>query len=173
MLTTDETRAYSLLENAWIQDGSNLEPKCIQDGSNLDTQDRIGKDRLGEDRDISLPSSDGKHAIVDYQQIVDLFNSVCCSLPRVKSITDARRKAIRNAGKQLMDAGGFQALFDKVERSDFLTGRSGNWQGCCFDWIMKPANITKIIEGNYDNRAGGSNRDYTDPDRYSDNGWGE
>ena len=42
----------------------------------------------------------------------------------------------------------------KAEASDFLTGRNGGWGGCGFDWILKPANLSKILEGNYDNRAG-------------------
>jgi hypothetical protein len=48
-------------------------------------------------------------------------------------------------------------FFKRVEASDFLTGRTGNFHGCGFDWVIQPANRQKIIEGNYDN-ANGSNR---------------
>ena len=88
---------------------------------------------------------------MDYQSVIDCFNSTCVSLPKVQKLTDKRRKAIRNAAELLEDMT-FAELFDKVEHSDFLTGRSGVWS-CGFDWIIKPANITKIIEGNYQNQV--------------------
>ena len=89
---------------------------------------------------------------MDYQAVVEAFNTICRSLPKVRDITEPRKKAIRWCVKQVEEAGGFRALFERVEASDFLTGRNGNWSGCGFDWIWKPANLTKILEGNYDNR---------------------
>jgi hypothetical protein len=52
----------------------------------------------------------------------------------------------------------FSDIFQRVERSDFLTGRTGGWGNCCFDWVLKPTNWQKICEGNYDNK---SQRDVT------------
>ena len=46
-----------------------------------------------------------------------------------------------------------QKLFDKVAASDFLNGvNDRNWTAC-FDWVMKPGNMVKILEGNYDNKG--------------------
>ena len=141
------------------------------------TQDRIGKDRIGkvsiEVSNDTLSPCDDSPAPLDYKSIVATFNSTCHSLPKVRNITEQRKKAIKRTAKQVEDAGGFSALFEKVESSDFLSGRNGGWNGCGFDWILKPANLTKILEGNYDNRAGASPPDYTDPDRYKNTGWGE
>lgn len=44
-------------------------------------------------------------------------------------------------------------LFKRVEASDFLTGRNGEWTACGFDWLLKENNIIKVLEGNYDNRG--------------------
>ena len=68
-------------------------------------------------------------------------------------------------------------VFERVEKSDFLSGRAGKWQGCSFDWILKPGNWQKIIEGNYDNRkAAGTQKeqDYSfDLDEYErTSSWG-
>jgi hypothetical protein len=163
-LITEENKAYSMLEDT-----------CIQDGYRLDTQDRLGKDRLelGKDRLDIMSSSDDAPVPLDYKSIAETFNSTCQSLPKVRDITDQRKKAIRGASKRIEGAGGFEALFRKVESSDFLTGRNGGWTGCGFDWILKPANLTKILEGNYDNRAGSVQPDYTDPSRYANTGWEE
>lgn len=46
--------------------------------------------------------------------------------------------------------------WQKAGRSDFLTNKNGNnrngWQAN-FDWVHKPSNWNKIIEGEYDNRG--------------------
>ena len=81
-----------------------------------------------------------------------MFNSVCISLPKVQKLSDKRRKLIVNADKLLGEMS-FEGFFNLVESSDFLTGRNGKWSGCGFDWILNPANLTKIIEGNYLNKA--------------------
>ena len=72
-------------------------------------------------------------------------------MPKVQRLSDTRKKSLKNAIKILGNLS-FEDLFTKVEQSDFLTGRSGGWNGCSFDWIIKPSNLTKIIEGNYDNK---------------------
>ena len=86
----------------------------------------------------------------DYQKIVSLFNQICVSLPKVEKLTENRKQRIKAADKELN--GDFEGFFRKIEASDFLTGRKGDWCGCCFDWVFKPQNIVKIIEGNYDNK---------------------
>lgn len=169
-LEIKENGAYTLIESGMDTDG-------IPNGYQCETQDRIGKDRIGKDRievsnDTLSPCGDFP-APLDYKSIVATFNSTCHSLPKVRNITEQRKKAIKRTAKQVEDAGGFSALFEKVEASDFLSGRNGGWNGCGFDWILKPANLTKILEGNYDNRAGASSQDYTNPDRYKNTGWGE
>lgn len=127
------------------------------------------RERGEEMRDIHVSSDDDGRAPIDYKSIVESFNKTCTSLPGVREINDKRRKAIRSAYKQAEAAGGFTSLFERVESSDFLTGRKGNWNGCGFDWILKPANLTKIIEGNYDNKADKPGQpDYTDASRYTE-----
>lgn len=73
--------------------------------------------------------------------------------PKVQKLTPARSKALK---ARLTDCGGIEGwrmAMDKGKASDFLCGRSANqWTGCGFDWIVKQANFTKLMEGNYDNR---------------------
>lgn len=99
-------------------------------------------------------------------EVVDLYHAVCVSLPQVKTISDKRRTAIR---RRLSDVGGdlseLRKVFEAVEVSDFLCGRSGKW--CCsFDWIMKQENFIKIREGNYANQTKPTGNDYSDVSRY-------
>ena len=48
----------------------------------------------------------------------------------------------------------------RAEASDFLCGRAAKqWSGFSFDWIATSGNFTKLMEGNYDNRAQSSQQD--------------
>ena len=119
----------------------------------------------------TLTSGDEPPAPMDYQSIMDSFNRICTSQPKIKIITEPRRKAIKRASKTVEANGGFESLFRRVERSDFLSGRVKKWI-CGFDWILKPANLTKILEGNYDGKNGASAQpDYTDTSRYENTRW--
>lgn len=92
-----------------------------------------------------------------YKEIVDLFNSTCISLPTVQEPdewkTATRKDRLRKLWKQESDLEAWKHLFERIERSDFLAGRTEKWTGATFDWILKPANLQKIIEGNYDNKG--------------------
>ena len=89
---------------------------------------------------------------VPYQKIMDLFLDQCRSLPQVRSLSDQRKAKIRNLLKTYT-VDDFKTVFMKAEESEFLSGRSGAWSGCSFDWLTKPSNFLKVIEGNYDNKS--------------------
>ena len=94
-----------------------------------------------------------------YSSILDEFNRICSTLPKPQSVNENRRKAIKRTEELLNNNSlSFTDLFTKVNASDFLSGRDGKWTGCNFDWILKPSNLTKIIEGNYDNKTLKPNR---------------
>lgn len=127
--------------------------------SKMDTQSSLGKSKdsleLGESESKNTPPG-GAVPAPSYQEIKESFNRVCVSLPKVREISDSRRRAIKSASKTL-NGTSFDELFERVQASDFLTGRGGTRSGfCSFDWILKPANLVKILEGNYDNRSGGA-----------------
>jgi hypothetical protein len=94
------------------------------------------------------------------QEIVDLWNKTIIDLPKVRELTDKRRKAIRTIWlKHGMTKDIFETAFKDVQESDFLCGRTtAQWTGCGFDWILTQGNWTKVIEGNYKNKANGGNK---------------
>lgn len=95
--------------------------------------------------------SDNKNKTINYQQIVDMYNSICASLPRVRSLSEARKKAIR-ARLNTYTVEDFKTLFEMAESSDFLKGSSeSNWTAN-FDWLIKDANMAKVLDGNYANK---------------------
>jgi len=46
----------------------------------------------------------------------------------------------------------FKNLFEKAEASDFLKGKNDRSWIATFDWLIKDANIAKVLDGNYDNK---------------------
>jgi hypothetical protein len=54
------------------------------------------------------------------------------------------------------DLGYWLKLIDKVAASEFLRGRNERGWVCTFDWILKPDNALKIMEGQYDRKPGGA-----------------
>ena len=82
-----------------------------------------------------------------------LFNVICVSLPEVRLLTKVRVAHIKMLLTTLEKSGCTPIEFlKKIENSDFLTGRSGQWRAT-FDWIIQPSNAVKIIEGNYSGKA--------------------
>lgn len=93
-------------------------------------------------------------AIDDVAEAVAAFNDMAArhGISQVQKMTDTRRKALRGRLKDCGGIEGWRMALSKIEASDFLTGRSRDWR-CDFDWTTKPANFTKLMEGNYDNRT--------------------
>lgn len=121
--------------------------KCLQKPLRKATVNHLDKDI---DKDIEEERD--KKERVDYDGIVDAYNTLCPSLPSVKSLSNARKKAIR-ARLNIFTIDDIHEAFRKAEASDFLKGKNDrNWQAN-FDWIIKDANIAKILDGNYDNKT--------------------
>ena len=89
---------------------------------------------------------------IDYQQIADMYNEICISFPKVKTLSAARKKAIK-ARLNTYSVDDFKNLFQKAEASDFLKGRNSRDWSANFDWLIKDASMAKVLDGNYDNKG--------------------
>lgn len=115
-------------------------------------------EKKGERREEDISSSEEIviRAVDDVSEAVAGYNEAATrnAWPSVQKMTAARRKALR---ARLADCGGldgWRCAIGKAEASDFLCGRTAKpWTGFGFDWLTKPANFTKLMEGNYDNRT--------------------
>lgn len=96
---------------------------------------------------------------VNYQQIADMYNDTCVSFPRVSSLSDARKKAIK-ARLKTYTLDDFALMFQKAEASSFLKGGNDRNWSANFDWMIKDANMAKILDGNYDNKSGHLDKSY-------------
>lgn len=94
---------------------------------------------------------------VPYEDIKNLWNSICISYPKVVSVTDKRKASLRCRWEQLKELKKFEEAFRKLEASDFCKGNNDRKWKASFDWIIaNQTNIVKVLEGKYDNYTKGS-----------------
>ena len=87
-----------------------------------------------------------------YKYIKDIFNETCVSFPKIKTLSESRKKAIK-ARLNTYTVDDFKIIFEKAENSDFLKGKNNrNWIAT-FDWLIKDANFAKVLDGNYDKKS--------------------
>ena len=117
------------------------EANCKTNSKTNVSQAEEDKEREDEkDKDIDKEK-------ITCQQIVDLYHSICKSFPSVRSLSDARKKAIK-ARLKSYSLDDFKTVFENAENSSFLKGVDGGWKAS-FDWLIKEANMLKVLEGNY------------------------
>lgn len=106
------------------------------------------------DRDKSKDINKEIEIRVPYQEIITLYNSICCRLPNVIKLTDKRKKAIGARFKESKnDLSVFEALFNKANESDFLCGINDRGWKSDFDWLMNQQNMVKVLEDRYVNKS--------------------
>lgn len=93
-----------------------------------------------------------KRERTDYELIARMYNDTCVSFPRLTTLSDARKKAIK-ARLNTYTIEDFKRLFELAESSTFLKGgNSRNWSAT-FDWLIKDSNMAKVLDGNYNDKA--------------------
>ena len=109
---------------------------------------------------------DRKSDRLSYDEIMKDFHATCPDLPGIRALNDARKTKIRSLVKELDKLKIFpgvepekklHVIFQAAQNSDFLSGRSGKWNGCSFDWLINKTNALKVLEGQYQNKGGVSN----------------
>lgn len=89
---------------------------------------------------------------VPYDRIIFEYLRICTSYPRITKLSETRRKAIHarmTSGYTFED---FVRVFEKAEASSFLKGKNNRNWSANFDWMIKDANMAKILDGNYDDK---------------------
>lgn len=88
--------------------------------------------------------------------LVGLWNLHSGSLPKIKAITDERKKAASSVFNQISEADWVEAI-TKTAQSKFCCGQTGGTWKATFDWFISKRkkdgayNFIKCLEGNYDN----------------------
>lgn len=120
--------------------------------SRPDTDSFINKEKeIYKEKEKSLSSVRDRSLTDDELDAIAVWNTEAkaVGLPTVRDLNDGRKRQLAARLSDLGGVPGWKAYLQKIVRNDFLTGRNGKWRAS-FDWCLKPANITKVMEGNYD-----------------------
>ena len=110
------------------------------------------------------PPETPKTERLNYSEIMNDYNRTCVDLPKIRAVSEARRRSIRtllnelDKLKLLSELTAYEKLhciFQMAQDSDFLSSRNKKWNGCSFDWLINKTNALKVLEGNYKNSKGG------------------
>lgn len=99
--------------------------------------------------DIDIDIDIEKREKNDYKNIVAMYNDTCVSFPRLKTLSESRKRAIK-ARLKTYTIDDFKKMFEKAESSAFLKGGNDRNWSATFDWMIKDSNMAKILDGNYD-----------------------
>lgn len=108
---------------------------------------------IDKELDIDKDTTIEKTATAPHEEIINMYNSICISFNPVKRITD-KRKGSMNARyrENKNDIEVFRTVFNKVQNSTFLKGGWNTGGKADFDWILRPTNFVKVLEGKYDDK---------------------
>lgn len=95
-----------------------------------------------------------KECDIDFNKLAEYFNSKLPSngMPQVRSITPKRKAAILAREKEHGKNAIIQVI-DNATGSSFLNGDNNRGFVASFDWIFRPNNFPKVLEGNYGRRT--------------------
>ncbi len=102
----------------------------------------------------------------DFVCVQTMWNECCPTYRRVTKLTSKSGKRCNRKGnitvclnmlaEEAKNGSKSEALkmlrsvFEKVAKSKFLSGQNYRGWKANFDWVMKPDNLVKVLEGNYD-----------------------
>ncbi|MEG1491919.1 MAG: phage replisome organizer N-terminal domain-containing protein, partial [Oscillospiraceae bacterium] len=105
-----------------------------------------------KERDMSDARRPAPRQNAPYEKIMALYNRDCPSLSACKLMSEARKKAIRARMAAGYTTEDFETLFAMAEASTFLKGSNDRDWRADFDWLIKDANMAKVLDGKYGNR---------------------
>lgn len=125
------------------QQPTNNQPTTNQQLTTYKEYKNIYKDSISTNVDISQK--------VEPSDFATAWNSICIDLPKVKTMTDSRRRKIHARLEDFTQEDILEAM-RLIQESDFLSGREGGWKAN-FDWLfLNSTNMAKVLEGNYVNK---------------------
>lgn len=86
-----------------------------------------------------------------YKKIYAMYHEICTDYPKLMKISDSRKRALSARLKKYTVAD-FETLFKKAQASSFLKGNNSSGWRATFDWLINESNMTKVLEGNYDDK---------------------
>ncbi|MEJ2655582.1 MAG: hypothetical protein P8012_00090 [Desulfobacterales bacterium] len=131
---------------------------------NRTEQNRTEKDSMSKLDEFQLSESDRENQIpkCPYQKIIDLYHDILPELPKIKVLSEERKKQLKARWLSGLSSNGFKSwsieywegFFKHIRGSPFLMGQVAPSPGhkqfiADFEWVTKKSSFIKIIEGKY------------------------
>lgn len=135
-------------------------PKTTQKQPNNNpktTKEKIeNKKETIEDTTVSMSSPDDAQCAcsIDFDNLMHYFNSKMQTkaIATITKMTPKRKNAV-NARMVEYGKEAIRTVIDNAADSTFLNGGGDNGFVASFDWIFRPNNFPKVLEGNYANHT--------------------
>lgn len=108
----------------------------------------VSMDTNNKDTNVSTSSCDD--SVVDFAKMMSYWNEIMASksIPQIQKMTD-RRKAMVKARVKEYGKDAIQKVIINAAESLFLNGGGDRGVVFDFDWIFRPNNFPKVLEGYY------------------------
>lgn len=137
------------------RDLRHYEAICLKNRDNIltrwNTSDTDEYERKGTDTNYTDSDSDSDNDKIDYNNIVDLYHSLCPEMSKILKLTN-KRKGFVNARLSEYGIEKITSVFRLAGESDFLNGKSEKYFRADFEWLLRPNNFIKVLEGKYQNK---------------------
>ena len=148
------------------------EGTCIQLYTDVPLTETETETKTKTKTDISISPPSGEPELesglpkCNHQGVIDLYHKHLPTLRRIEVWNETRKGYLRQRWREVADElaktkeiqssdilGWFADFFEHIGTSKFLTGRVNDKSGRSFvadlEWILKPSNFAKIVEGKY------------------------
>ena len=138
-----------------VNDNVNVNDNVIID-TPVSNDTSVSDNNLFSDLDKSKSTSFENDTEAKIQkEIIQFFNETIknakSQIPAIKKI-EGQRKGFLNARLREYGKDAVLTAIKKAAESDFLNGCGNKAFVASFDWIFRPTNFPKVLEGNYDNK---------------------
>lgn len=86
---------------------------------------------------------------IPYDRVMELYNEICVGLPKACKLSPERKRRIKSCFEQKFTLEDFKRAFQTAQNTQFLRGENERGWKASFDFIIKPANFLKVLEGAY------------------------
>ncbi len=139
--------------------GTTREPQTTATIEKKEEESKKGNKDISAKADTS-PKGPGTPSLPEvdncpHQSIIDLYHEILPSLRQVKEWTEARQKFLRTRWREKPERQSldyWKAFFEYVSKCPFLMGKSDKPFQADLEWLVRPSNFVKVIEGRYDEK---------------------
>ncbi len=123
------------------------------------TPTNVGEKEKKEYKPTKVGMSSFDDADISYDRLAKFFNEkMIIHHAMIKPIRDIKNQRRTMVTARIKERGkkAFVEMIEKAAVSHFLNGANNRGFVASFDWLIRPNNFIKVLEGNYDNRESGS-----------------